>query len=60
MDVWDLETKNKDCSVSIGNPGFCRLATFTTFEGGMLNYSTVCYTCNVQITTIILQESQCH
>ena len=36
MDVWDLETKKNDCSLSIDNPGFCRLAKFTTSEEGML------------------------
>lgn len=35
MEIWDIETKNKDCSLSVGNPGFCRLATMPTFDGGM-------------------------
>ena len=40
VDVWDLETRNKDCSLSISNTGFCRLATLASFDGGMLKYST--------------------
>ena len=54
MDVWDLETKKKDCSLSIDNPGFCRLAKFTTSEGGMLKIAqchNFCYENNTIATS---------
>ena len=46
MDEWDLETKKNDCSMSIINPGFCRLALFTAPSGlgGMFFMAHAYYT----------------
>ena len=53
MDVWDLETKKNDCSLSIDNPGFCRLAKFTTSEGGMLKMAQCHIFFTIKITLYI-------